>query len=57
MLAVAGLLVVVLVGGTYGVALGFGLTGIAAVGGMSLAFLAVGESEDREREERQESQR
>jgi len=53
-LAVAGILIVVLVGGTYGVAVGFGITGLAAVGGLSLAFLAVGESEDREREGREQ---
>ena len=50
MLAVAGILIAVLAGGTYGVAIGLGLTGLAAVGAVSLAFLAVGQSEDRARE-------
>ena len=52
MLAVAGILIAVLGDATYGVAIGSGLTGLAAVGGVSLAFLAVGQSEDRERERR-----
>ena len=50
MLAVAGILIAVLGGGTAAVAIGVFVTGVAAVGGVSLAFFAVGESEDRERE-------
>jgi hypothetical protein len=49
-LAVVGIAVAV-GGGTLGEAVGLGLVGVAAVGGVSLAFLAVGRSEDRERDQ------
>ena len=38
-------------GGTLGEAVGLGLVGVAVVGAVSLAFLAVGRSEDRERDQ------
>jgi hypothetical protein len=44
-------IVVAIVGGTTGEAIGLGLVGVAAVGALSLAFLAVGRSEDRERDQ------
>ncbi|HYM58149.1 MAG TPA: hypothetical protein VES79_09305 [Solirubrobacteraceae bacterium] len=47
-LAVVGIAVAI-AGGTLGEAVGLGLVGVAAVGAVSLAFLAVGRSEDRER--------
>jgi hypothetical protein len=42
--------VVAIVGGTAGKAVGISLIGFAVVGAVSLVFLAVGRSEDRERE-------
>ena len=48
-LAVVGLALTIAGGGTLDV-IGFGLVGVAAVGGVSLAFFAVGRSEDRARE-------
>lgn len=51
LLAAAGILAAVL-GGTVGEAVGLGLVGVAAVGAVSLAFFAVGRSEDRERDGR-----
>jgi hypothetical protein len=49
-LAAVGIAVAV-VGGTVGEAVGIGLVGVAVVGAVSLAFLAVGRSEDRERDQ------
>jgi hypothetical protein len=49
-LAVVGVAVAA-AGGTVGEAVGLGLVGVAAVGALSLAFLAVGRSEDRERDQ------
>ena len=43
--------VVAIVGGTIGEAIGLGLIGIAVVCAVSLAFYAVGRSEDRERDQ------
>jgi hypothetical protein len=48
-LAVIGLVLGIAGGGTLDV-VGFALVGLAAVGGVSLAFFAVGRSEDRARE-------
>jgi hypothetical protein len=44
-------IVIAIVGDTTGEAVGLGLVGVAAVGALSLAFLAVGRSEDRERDQ------
>jgi hypothetical protein len=49
LLFVAGVVIAVL-GGTVAKAAGLGLAGVAAVGAVSLAFFAVGRSEDRERD-------
>lgn len=43
--------VVAIVGGTTGEAIGIVLVGCAVVGAVSLAFFAVGRSEDRERDQ------
>lgn len=44
-------IVVAIVGGTAARAIGLGLAGIAVVGAVSLAFFAVGRSEDRDRDQ------
>jgi hypothetical protein len=49
LLAIAGVIVVVVVDDTIGDAIGIGLVGLAAVGAVSLTFLWIGRSEDRER--------
>jgi hypothetical protein len=49
-LAVVGA-VVAMLGGTAGEAVGIALVGFAVVGAVSLAFFAVGRSEDRERDQ------
>ena len=49
-LAVAGIVLVLVASATLLDALGFGMAGVAAVGAVSLGFLAVGQSEDRARE-------
>jgi hypothetical protein len=50
MLALAAVAVLVFVGGSTGGAVAFALFGVASVLGVSLVFLAVGRSEDAERE-------
>lgn len=51
-LFVAGVLIVVFVGGAIGVAVGSGMLGAAFVLLVALAFFLVGDSEDRDRERR-----
>jgi hypothetical protein len=52
LLAVAGLAVVLAADDTTGDAIGIGLVGLACVGAVSLVFLWIGRSEDRDRERR-----
>jgi hypothetical protein len=51
-LAVTAVVVLLLIKGTVGVAIGLGLAGIAGVLAIESAFLAVGRSEDLDRDER-----
>lgn len=54
MLLIAGLVVVIAAGGATGQIVGWGIVGVAATIAVSLVFLEVGYSEDRERAREQE---
>lgn len=56
-LLLAGLVVVLAVGGGTGQVVGWGIVGVAATIAVSLVFLEVGYSEDRERERERERDR
>jgi hypothetical protein len=49
LMAIAGVVVTIVVGDTVGDAIGIALVGLAGVGAVSLVFLWVGRTEDRER--------